>query len=546
MMKNYIKASLIATASILSFGDGMAQSPGTHGIEVHGGIREYIGDMGSSLMFARAPKYQGGGLAFTYYISPSIDAVANISFGEVGFSQNIDSFVKERDIVWRSFRAQTGDFTLGARYKLNNNVTLSEDSKFAPYLYGGLTGYYVHSTIKWGPHPYTAANRPDQWGNEHLVQNSITDMGAAVQGGLGFKLYLTDALALNWSYTLTYTFNDRWDGANEADPNPDKPLVHKLYRSNDAWGFHAIGLSYALGEGMGSGPKKMKDSDEDGVPNKYDKCKDTDPKYRKFVDNVGCPADSDGDDVLDADDECPDVKGTLEMNGCPDSDGDGVADKNDACPKEKGLPNLKGCPDSDNDGISDKEDRCPNNAGTAALKGCPDGDSDGVADIDDKCPTKPGSKDFEGCPDSDGDGVFDNTDKCPDKAGTAQSKGCPVIAPAVVQKAKLAANGINFETGNAKILAASNKNLDQLVDIMNEFPEVVAEIEGHTDNQGDASANKKLSQDRADAVKAYLVGKGIKADRLKSIGYGQEIPVADNKTDAGRKKNRRVEFKLNY
>ena len=545
-MKNYIKASLIATASILSFGDGMAQSPGTHGIEVHGGIREYIGDMGSSLMFARAPKYQGGGLAFTYYISPSIDAVANISFGEVGFSQNIDSFVKERDIVWRSFRAQTGDFTLGARYKLNNNVILSEDSKFAPYLYGGLTGYYVHSTIKWGPHPYTAANRPDQWGNEHLVQNSITDMGAAVQGGLGFKLYLTDALALNWSYTLTYTFNDRWDGANEADPNPDKPLVHKLYRSNDAWGFHAIGLSYALGEGMGSGPKKMKDSDEDGVPNKYDKCKDTDPKYRKFVDNVGCPADSDGDGVLDADDECPDVKGTLEMNGCPDSDGDGVADKNDACPKEKGLPNLKGCPDSDNDGISDKEDRCPNNAGTAALKGCPDGDSDGVADIDDKCPTKPGSKDFEGCPDSDGDGVFDNTDKCPDKAGTAQSKGCPVIAPAVVQKAKLAANGINFETGNAKILAASNKNLDQLVDIMNEFPEVVAEIEGHTDNQGDASANKKLSQDRADAVKAYLVGKGINADRLKSIGYGQEIPVADNKTDAGRKKNRRVEFKLNY
>jgi outer membrane protein OmpA-like peptidoglycan-associated protein len=546
MMKNYIKASLIATATLLSFGNGMAQSPGTHGIEVHGGIREYIGDMGSSLMFARAPKYQGGGLAFTYYISPSIDAVANISFGEVGFSQNIDSFVKERDIVWRSFRAQTGDFTLGARYKLNNNVILSEDSKFAPYLYGGLTGYYVHSTIKWGPHPYTAANRPDQWGNEHLVQNSITDMGAAVQGGLGFKLYLTEALALNWSYTLTYTFNDRWDGSNEADPNPDKPLVHKLYRSNDACGFHAIGLSYALGEGMGSGPKKMKDSDEDGVPNKYDKCKDTDPKYRKFVDNVGCPADSDGDGVLDADDECPDVKGTLEMNGCPDSDGDGVADKNDACPKEKGLPSLKGCPDADNDGISDKEDRCPNNAGTAALKGCPDGDADGVADIDDKCPAKPGSKDFEGCPDTDGDGVFDNTDKCPDKAGTAQSKGCPVIAPAIVQKAKLAATGINFETGNAKILAASNKNLDQLVDIMSEFPEVVAEIEGHTDNQGDASANKKLSQDRADAVKAYLVGKGINADRLKSIGYGQDVPVADNKTDAGRKKNRRVEFKLNY
>lgn len=547
MIKHYLKSTILTLSLAATSSSIFAQSPGTHGIEANFGLREYIGDMGSSLMFASKPIYQGGGLAFTYYINPSIDAVANLSFGEIGYTQNISNFVVEKDILWRSFRAQTGDFTLGARYKLNNNIILSEESKFAPYVYGGVGAYSVNSTIKWGPHPYTAATRIDPvYQSEHLVQNTINDIGMSLQGGLGFKVFITQALAIQWSYTLTYTFNDRWDGANDPNPNPsiDKPLVHKLYRTNDAWGYHALGFSFALGES--SGPAKLKDKDEDGVPDKYDKCKNTMPKHRKFVDNVGCPVDTDGDGMLDGDDECIDKKGSLAFNGCPDTDNDSIPDRIDACPTAKGSKTMNGCPDSDNDGVADKEDRCPASAGLVALKGCPDKDGDGVSDLDDKCIAKPGSIDHQGCPDSDGDGVFDNSDRCPDKPGSIATKGCPEIKADVVKKIALAAKGINFETSKATIIATSFKNLDQLADILNEFPEAQVEIQGHTDNVGDAVKNKTLSQERANAVKEYLQGKGIDASRMTAMGYGSEMPIADNTTPAGKAKNRRVDFKLNY
>jgi outer membrane protein OmpA-like peptidoglycan-associated protein len=552
MTKHYLKHLFIASAALLSGSQAIAQSPGSHSIELSGGLREYIGDLGSSLLFAKSPIYQGGGLAFAYYLNPSIDAVANVSFGEVGATQNIEEFVKENDILWRSFRAQTGDLSFGARFKFNNGIIMSEDSKFAPYVYGGLSGYYVHSLMKWGPYPYVAATRIDPvYQSEHLVEQTITDIGFGLQGGLGFKFYLTDAISLHWQYTLTYTFNDRWDGANSSDPNPpseENPLVHKLWRTNDAWGYHALGVSYNFGGsgGGGGGSRRLKDSDEDGVPNKFDECKNTLPKYRRFVDSVGCPADSDGDGVLDADDDCMDEVGLLAFNGCPDRDGDSIPDRIDACPTEKGAKEFNGCPDSDGDGVADKDDRCPSLPGLPALKGCPDTDGDGVADIDDKCPSTPGNFDAEGCPDADGDGVFDNIDRCPDKKGTAASKGCPVIEEKVIQKIALAAKGIYFDNNKATIRSNSFKNLDILVDILNEYPEALVEIQGHTDDVGDDAANKTLSQDRASAVAEYLKGKGVDAARLTAKGYGEEMPIADNKTKSGRDKNRRVDFVLTY
>ena len=553
MTKHYLKHLFIASAALITGAQTFAQSPGSHSIELSGGLREYIGDVGSSLLFSKAPTYQGGGLAFAYYINPSIDAVTNLSFGEVGSTQSIAEFVIEKDILWRSFRAQTGDLSIGARYKFNNGMILSEDAKFAPYVYGALSSYYVHSLIKWGAYPHQAAIRVDPvYKSEHAVEQTITDIGFGLQGGLGFKYYLTDALSLHWQYTLTYTFNDRWDGANSPDPNPpsnENPLVHKLWRTNDAWGYHALGASINFGGsggGGGGGTRRLKDSDEDGVPNKFDECKNTLPKYRRFVDSVGCPADSDGDGILDADDDCMDKAGLLELNGCPDRDADGIADKLDACPTEKGTSELKGCPDTDGDGIADKDDRCPTVAGLPELKGCPDGDKDGVADIDDKCPTTPGNIDAQGCPDVDADGVFDNVDRCPDRKGTAASKGCPVIEEKVIEKIALNAKGINFETNKAVLLGTSFKNLNTLADILNEYPEALVEIQGHTDNEGDAVANKQLSQERAAAVTLYLQGKGIDAARLTAKGYGQEMPIADNKTKSGRDKNRRVDFVLNY
>jgi outer membrane protein OmpA-like peptidoglycan-associated protein len=106
--------------------------------------------------------------------------------------------------------------------------------------------------------------------------------------------------------------------------------------------------------------------------------------------------------------------------------------------------------------------------------------------------------------------------------------------------------GINFENNSAIIAAASNKSLDALVDILNNYPEAMVEVQGHTDNVGDASANKQLSQDRAAAVVNYLTGKGVNGARLKAVGYGQEMPIADNSTKAGKTKNRRVDFVLTY
>ncbi|MBI5611031.1 MAG: OmpA family protein, partial [Deltaproteobacteria bacterium] len=104
--------------------------------------------------------------------------------------------------------------------------------------------------------------------------------------------------------------------------------------------------------------------------------------------------------------------------------------------------------------------------------------------------------------------------------------------------------GINFETGSAKILPSSFKILDGAVAVLVEFKDTKIEIQGHTDNVGKPEDNLKLSQERADSVKEYFVGKGIAADRIATKGFGQDVPVADNKTKAGKAKNRRIEFKL--
>ena len=104
---------------------------------------------------------------------------------------------------------------------------------------------------------------------------------------------------------------------------------------------------------------------------------------------------------------------------------------------------------------------------------------------------------------------------------------------------------IQFETGSATIAAASTDLLDAVADILKNTPAIAKlTIEGHTDSTGDAEMNKSLSQKRADAVKDYIVAKGIDAARLASVGFGAEKPIASNDTDEGRAKNRRVEFKV--
>lgn len=229
-----------------------------------------------------------------------------------------------------------------------------------------------------------------------------------------------------------------------------------------------------------------------------------------------------------------------------DRDNDGVIDDNDKCPDVAGSAALQGCPDRDGDGIADADDKCPDVAGLAKYNGCPipDTDGDGVNDELDKCPSVKGLERYQGCPipDTDNDGVNDEEDKCPSRPGPVSNMGCPVIEKAVKDKINFAAQNIFFATGSAKLLPKSFKALDGVATLIKADETLSMAIDGHTDNTGKPEKNMLLSEQRAAAVKTYLVAKGIDAGRLTSSGYGITKPVADNKTAAGRGKNRRVEM----
>ncbi len=234
-----------------------------------------------------------------------------------------------------------------------------------------------------------------------------------------------------------------------------------------------------------------------------------------------------------------------------DRDGDGVLDVDDKCPDVKGLASLQGCPDRDGDGIADADDKCPDVPGVARYQGCPipDTDKDGINDEVDKCPTVPGIARYQGCPipDTDGDGVNDEEDKCINEKGPASNFGCPVISEEIIKRVNLAAKNVFFETAKSKLLNKSFPKLNDVVTILNENPTYKVQIDGHTDSQGNDEYNQGLSEERAAAVRAYIVGKGIDESRLSSKGYGETTPVADNNTAVGRSKNRRVEMTLsNY
>ncbi|WP_422106487.1 OmpA family protein [Winogradskyella sp.] len=258
--------------------------------------------------------------------------------------------------------------------------------------------------------------------------------------------------------------------------------------------------------------------------------------------------DTDGDGIYDQDDACPEEAGLEIFNGCPDSDNDGIQDSKDDCPNEAGLAELNGCPDSDGDGIADKDDQCPNTAGLASLAGCPDTDGDGIADKDDNCPNEAGPSANNGCPwpDTDGDGILDKDDQCPNEAGEAANNGCPIVNPTqeVIDELNSYARTILFDTGRASFKEETDQVLQAMVAIFKQYPKADFAIEGHTDSVGSKKSNQALSERRANAVRDYLIANGIDADRLTATGYGEDNPIADNKTRAGRKENRRVEVKL--
>ncbi len=228
-----------------------------------------------------------------------------------------------------------------------------------------------------------------------------------------------------------------------------------------------------------------------------------------------------------------------------DTDGDGIVDASDACPNEPGHPTANGCPDKDGDTIADAEDRCPDAAGKLDDRGCPDADGDRIVDIDDRCPKEPGVAEYEGCADDDADRIANPDDRCPKIPGVAEHGGCPPPPPEdVVKRYSGAIKGINFAQGSDVIKESSYKVLDAAVAVLKEYPATRLTIEGHTSSEGEREFNLDLSARRAKSVKQYLVDQGIDAERIDTVGYGPDQPVAPNNNERNRARNRRIEFKL--
>jgi outer membrane protein OmpA-like peptidoglycan-associated protein len=257
-----------------------------------------------------------------------------------------------------------------------------------------------------------------------------------------------------------------------------------------------------------------------------------------------------------------------------DSDGDGIIDRDDHCPEEPedydGFQDDDGCPDLDNDGdgIPDTKDLCPNEAedydGFQDNDGCPDldNDGDGILDKNDKCPNEPedfdGFQDDDGCPDldNDNDGIPDKNDKCPDQPetinGYQDDDGCPDVAPKT-DTSKVTEKGI-IKTGDTFVLSADKifflnraeikpeayKTLDEVVAQIKKYPDASWRIEGHMDSQGPDQWIRTMSSKRAEAVYYYFISHGLDASKFTIYGLGDKFPIANNTTEEGRAKNRRI------
>ena len=285
------------------------------------------------------------------------------------------------------------------------------------------------------------------------------------------------------------------------------------------------------------------DSDKDGVIDFYDQCMHTIPGAK--VDENGCALDDDKDGVPNIIDKCPHTPSNVKVDesGCAlDTDKDGIPDYKDEClhtPKGAVI-DKNGCAiDSDSDGIPDGIDKCPSTpfGMEVNLYGCPlDSDGDGVADNMDKCANTPKNVpvDNEGCPfDRDKDGIPDYKDKCPNTPpNTAvDSNGCTILK----------VFRFNFPTKSYTINKSYYPQIKKLADILKSHPNIKIEVQGHTDDRGTFKFNKILSLKRANALKEILVKTyHINPNRIVTVGYGYEKPIADNSTPEGRRLNRRV------
>lgn len=377
---------------------------------------------------------------------------------------------------------------LAFQYKFNNAYLLDRQAKLQPFA---------------------------SLGFDYLIGN--TSGSSYELKGADFT-HLIDEVALTGSLGLRYNFNSIFAVFGEAYAmlsTTEELDGAAIDLKNDHYGGMRVGLIIRLG--------RDKDQDKDGVPDKTDECPDT--PHGVEVDEKGCPLDRDLDGIPDFEDDCPDDPGLPQYNGCPDTDGDGFIDKIDDCPDLPGLPQYNGCPDSDGDGVIDPKDLCPD--------------------------TPPGVVvDEYGCPvDSDGDGLTDDVDQCPDEYGPMEYMGCPE-PPDVGWPStdKDSTPEVYFETDKYELDPAAEEELQKMVKYLFENPMMNIRLYGFADPRGSKEYNDILSARRVEAVKKFLLRKGVPENRImvKALGEIQEIKTSaeeENLSDDQKfKKARKVQF----
>ena len=372
----------------------------------------------------------------------------------------------------------------------------------------------LHANVDWNIHHKFYLNLNSDF--------SLVNKNAVNKNSIANAVTLTPRFETRWfTYAIPVSYME-YTGTQVGSSLRFGPLfigsssvLTNLVSSNSKGADIYVGVKYPVYQ------KKFKDTDEDGVLDKFDAC----PKVAGPVENNGCPwPDTDGDSVVDKDDKCVTVAGPTENNGCPwgDADKDTLLDNVDGCPTVAGPVENKGCP-------------------------WPDTDGDSVLDKDDTCPNEKGLVDNGGCPlyDADKDGIVDKEDACPTISGPASNKGCPEVTKEVLKELKVQASAVFFVTGKAILQTSDNGEtdgrLDAIKEIIKNYPNAKFSIEGHTDSVGNPIANQKLSEARAKVVMDALVAKGINPDNLTFKGFGDTKPVASNKTAKGRAQNRRTE-----
>ncbi|MFC1888031.1 OmpA family protein [Candidatus Cloacimonadota bacterium] len=364
--------------------------------------------------------------------------------------------------------------SLGFRYYLMN-------ARFNPYLTAG-AGFFL-----WDIHDVTDEDDsflPFEAEGVKLVSGSRARNFLLF--GLGSQFYISKSLTLDLGLRYNHLFGPSVDLSGWGDEHTSFVEVR-------------AGLTFTF--------KCEKDTDGDGIKDKYDADPENPEDFDGFEDEDGAPdLDNDMDGVLDVNDGAPlipeDIDGFEDSDGIPDidNDGDGILDVNDKAPNQPedfdGFEDDDGAPDFDND-------------------------MDGILDVDDKCPFRPETfNDFE------------DEDGCPDKK------------PEIVfeEKTAIVIEGVNFATSSAVLTTGAKEVLDKVVLTLVDHPEIKLGINGFTDSMGSRDYNIMLSKQRAESVMNYLVEMGISPDRLTSEGYGPDNPVAPNDTKEGRARNRRIEF----